>query len=132
MRLRNVMSNWFGLLGLGMISFCLTPMMIHYLGDLQFGMWVLVSSVTDNYGLLDIGMRHTLQRFVARSKASELPETVNEIFSTALAVTLGFALLILGVSIFLAYLLPGYFKLDAGSRTLFSKLILALGASVAL
>ena len=132
MLLKNVMSNWFGLLVLGLISFCLTPMMIHYLGDFQFGMWILVSSVTDNYGLLDIGMRHTLQRFVARSKGADLPETVNEIFSTALAVTLAFALLILGVSILLAYVLPSYFKLDSESQLLFSKLILMLGASVAL
>src|SRR4051812_13370433 len=130
MLLKSVMSNWFGLLVLGLISFGLTPLLIHFLGDVQFGMWVLVSSITDNYGLLDIGMRQTLQRFVARSKVADDPDTVNEIFSTALAVTLIFAAVIITVSTLLAFVLPGFFRLDQVSSPVFTRLVLCLGFTV--
>ena len=45
--LRNIFSNWFGLLVLGIISVILTPAMVHGLGNVSYGMWALVGSLLD-------------------------------------------------------------------------------------
>src|SRR5579864_5582324 len=93
--LRNVFSNWLGLLLRGAISVALTPIMIHYLGDFQYGLWVLVMSVVDYSGILDLGIRPTLHRFVARWKSLNDRVALNETMGTALAFSSGAGLLVL-------------------------------------
>jgi len=44
---RNVFSNWLGLLITGAISVVLTPILIHGLGDFNYGMWILAGSVLE-------------------------------------------------------------------------------------
>ena len=70
MIIRSIFSNWVGLAVTGVISIFLTPFMIHRLGNFEYGMWVLVGSLLDYYGLLDLGMRTAVFRFVSQFKGS--------------------------------------------------------------
>jgi O-antigen/teichoic acid export membrane protein len=74
---RNIFSNWMGLIITGVISFALTPILIHGLGDFYFGMWILTTSILDYYGLLDLGIRTTLHRFVGRLKGMNEREALD-------------------------------------------------------
>ena len=62
--IRNVLSNWVALVVTAVISFVLTPILVHGLGHFYYGLWILVGSLVDYFGLLDVGIRTTLQRFV--------------------------------------------------------------------
>lgn len=129
---RSVLSNWVGMAVTGVASFILTPVMIHGLGDFQYGMWVLVMSITDSYGLLDTGMRITMQRYVARLKGAEEREALNETFMTALAIMMTISFAVCVLSVLLAVLAPSFFHLAGASSLLFSHLVIVVGLTMAI
>ena len=128
---RNVFSNWLGLLVTGAISVVLTPVLIHGLGDFNYGMWILAGSVLEYYGLLDMGMRTAMFRYVSQAKGANDRSAMSEIFVSTLAFTFVVGACVLAASVLLAGLIPGFFKLVGASRHTFQLLVLLLGASVA-
>jgi len=131
MMLRNILSNWMGLIVTGVISFVLTPILIHGLGDFYYGMWVLVMSVLDYYGLLDLGIRTTLHRYVGRLKGRNDQEALDETVGTTLAITCGVGLLVVVLTVPTIFLLPKFFIVHGAARTLLQRLVLLLGLSLA-
>src|SRR5262249_25104888 len=117
--IKNVIYNWAGLIVAGAISFLLTPFMIHSLGAFYYGLWMLVGSVTDYYGLLDAGIRVTLQRYVARQHAQQEREALNETFTTAFVLTLAVFAGVMVLAVGLMFVLPKFFALDPASRDIF-------------
>lgn len=128
---RNVLSNWIGLIVVGAISVMLTPILIHGLGNFNYGMWVLVASVLDYYGLLDLGMRWSLFRFVARFKGANQRSDLSQTFATALSITIGIALFLIGLTLLLAAILPTFLKLTGLTGQEFRWVLLLVGFSAA-
>src|SRR6267143_6726455 len=95
--LRSIFSNWLGLVIMGVTSVILTPILIHGLGDFYYGLWILVASALDYYGVLDMGMRPALFRAVAWSKGANDRAAMHETLLSALAFTVaaGFLVLVL-------------------------------------
>ncbi len=58
--LKNVLANWLGLGTTMVVGFLLTPFILHKLGDTAFGLWVLLTTFTGYYGLLDLGLRNSI------------------------------------------------------------------------
>ena len=129
--IRSVLSNWVAMVVTGLLGFILTPILIRGLGDFQYGMWVLVAAALEQYGLLDMGIRGTLQRFVARYEGARDRQALDRTFASALAVSLGVCLLAALLSFALARVLPGFFQLSGRGAPLFSQLVILLGLSVA-
>jgi O-antigen/teichoic acid export membrane protein len=130
--LSNILSNWFGLFVLGVISVILTPAMIHGLGNVSYGMWALAGSLLDYSGLLDMGMRATLFRYVAYFRGANQRTGLNQTFATGIAISL-FAMCLCGsVFVGLAFILPAFFKFAGAEKATFSWVILLMGASVSL
>src|SRR5688572_5386145 len=66
----NVLSNW-GAFGFSAVaSFFLTPYIVHHLGNPTYGAWVLLGSMVAYLGLLDLGVRGAVMRYVARLHAA--------------------------------------------------------------
>lgn len=128
---RSILSNWFGLLVLAGSTALLTPVMIHHLGVVDYGIWVLASSVLDYYGLLDLGMRAAMFRYVALFRGRALRQEVDRTFSSALSLVIGTAVFLCGLSVVVAYLLPRYINSPGTSPRVLSWLLLLLGVSVA-
>lgn len=61
---RNLLSNWFGQGASLVVLFFLTPFVIAKLGDVRYGIWVLLMSVTGYLGLLELGVRGSTGRFI--------------------------------------------------------------------
>jgi hypothetical protein len=53
--LRNVLSNWAGFLVEACVAFYLSPFVIHTLGDTSYGIWILLTSLTCYFGILNGG-----------------------------------------------------------------------------
>ena len=130
MVIRNVFSNWLGMIVLGVVSFLMTPVLIHGLGDFQFGMWALVVSLVDYYGLLDVGMRVALQRFVARYKGANNRTALNELLVAALTLVAIVGVVICVLTAVLALALPGFLHIAGLSVKLFRWLIVLMGMSM--
>jgi O-antigen/teichoic acid export membrane protein len=128
---RNVLSNCIGLFASALVSFLLTPILIKGLGDFHYGMWILVASAVDYYGLLDLGMRWTLFRYAARFKGAKERAALSESFVTALAITVIIGAVVALLTIPFLVVLPAFFKLTGPSVIVFRSLLLLLGLSVA-
>src|ERR1019366_9982088 len=66
---RNVLSTWSGYVATLLIGFFLAPFIVHRLGNTGYGVWTLVVSLTGYFGLLDLGLRQSVGRFVAHHVA---------------------------------------------------------------
>ena len=66
---RSVILNWMALaVGIG-VAFFLSPFVVHRLGNIAYGIWTLVNSMIAYMGLLDLGLRGAVTRFVSRYHA---------------------------------------------------------------
>jgi len=128
---RSVLANWAGLLVAGVTSFVLLPIFIHWLGDFYFGMWALISALVGYSGLLDMGMRTTVQRFVARSKGRNNHQESNRTLTNATAITLAISCCATLSCAALTTVLPDFFALRGPARSLFQWLLILLGLEVA-
>src|SRR5579863_710740 len=128
---KNILSNWFGLLVSGAVSFLLTPLMIHHLGNLYFGMWVLAGSLLEYYGLLDIGIRMSLFRFVARAKGANQRAVLDGTMATALAITVATGSLLVLLIPGFVFLLPKFFSVAPSQIRVFRWLLSLVGLSLA-
>jgi O-antigen/teichoic acid export membrane protein len=81
----NVLTNWGAVLFGMAISFVLSPFLVHHLGDARYGLWGVIGSIIGYLGLLDLGIRVGVTRFVARHEAKGDREAANRLISTALA-----------------------------------------------
>jgi len=129
--LRSVFSNWAGLVINGVVSLVLTPILVHGLGDLYFGMFTLVASLLDSYWLLDFGMRTTIFRFVARYQGGGRRRELNETFASGLAIALLSASAILLLTMGAFAVLPRFFAVAGGDRMIFRWLLALSGAALA-
>jgi O-antigen/teichoic acid export membrane protein len=80
---RSVCSNWAAYFVTAVVGFVLAPKVVHALGDTGYGLWTLILSLTGYFGLLDLGIRSSVGRFVARHAALGDPREVNKTISTA-------------------------------------------------
>ena len=63
---RNVIANWAAFLIGTAITFVLSPFVVHHLGEVRYGLWTVTGSIVGYLGLLDLGIRVGVTRFVAR------------------------------------------------------------------
>jgi O-antigen/teichoic acid export membrane protein len=129
--IRSILSNWFALVVNGLVSIVLTPILIHGLGDFHYGMWILVASLVEYSSFIDMGLRMTLQRFVARHQAAHQNKELSDTFETALALALCVCLMLCVMTGAFALILPGFFGLKGAASDLFVKVVILLGLSVA-
>lgn len=66
---RSAAWNWLALAVGTLVAFFLSPFLVHNLGNTTYGVWVLITSLTSYMGLLDLGIRGAVTRFVARDHA---------------------------------------------------------------
>jgi O-antigen/teichoic acid export membrane protein len=130
--IRSIFSNWVGMAVGAVVAFLMTPILIHRLGDFHYGMWVLVASMLDYYGLLDIGIRTTLQRYTARYRGSNEKEELNRTFATVMAFSSCIAGFIVLLTLLLARVVPPFFKVSGSELSILSKVIILLGLGLAL
>jgi O-antigen/teichoic acid export membrane protein len=95
----NVLWNWLGIVTESLVGFFLAPFLIETLGDDTYGLWILIGAFTGYFGMLDLGLRGAVGRFVALYAANGDQHKVNQTLSTA-AATLALA----GVVSFIAIL----------------------------
>ena len=101
----NVASNWASFAASAIISLVLSPFIVHRLGDSAYGAWVLLGSLVGYLGLLDLGTRGAVTRYVASYHAAHRHEDAGRIASTALGLFGGLGLLAVGASAVLALLI---------------------------
>jgi O-antigen/teichoic acid export membrane protein len=106
---KNLTANWVGY-GLNLlIMFFMSPFVVHTLGDVRYGVWSLMMTMTGYLGLVEIGTRGGLGRFINYYLGKEDIAKLNGVLNTALAMFLAAGLILLAVATGLIVALPTIF-----------------------
>jgi O-antigen/teichoic acid export membrane protein len=116
-------------IGLGIF---MMPFTVHHLGTAQYGLWMMIASMTAYFQLLDLGYGGALVRHVADADAKRQPDRVNEVVST-FAVVYGAigAIALIGVVLLALLLVPDFPGIPPGQVHTAQLVILILGLRIA-
>ena len=126
----NVLSNWGGqVFGVG-LSFFVAPFIVHRLGDTAYGVWILVMSIAGYMGLLDLGVRGAVTRYVAGFSASGRDEEAGRTASAALQIFLTTAAAVVILSVVLSVFAVDHFNIPAAYRVAARLVLILSGLNV--
>jgi O-antigen/teichoic acid export membrane protein len=125
----NVLWNWLGTGASLFIGFVLSPYLIFKLGPDGYGVWAITFSVVEYYWFFDLGFRSATVKFVAHFSATNEPDEVRAVISTALLFSAAAGVVILGVAIAAGGKVERFFQVPAGLRGNFQTLVLVITLS---
>ena len=129
--LKNVTSNWMALSTNILLSFFMAPFIVRSLGNVYYGIWVLLSQFTGYLWLFDFGVRESVIKYVAQYQANERYEELGATVNAALFLYSGIASLTLLATVAMSLALPYLFNIPTESVTDARWTLLCTGASVA-
>ena len=83
---RNIFSNWTGFAVSLLVTFFISPFVVHSLGNTNYGIWVLVGSLTGYMGLLDLGLKPAIVKYTSQYRTLKNDEKINGVINSCLAV----------------------------------------------
>src|ERR1700732_5248769 len=95
-------ANWTAFAVSDVVSFFLAPFVVHHLGNVAYGVWVLANSSIAYMALLDLGMRSAVTHFVAKHQARGEDLESSRAVSVALAFRTVISLAVIVASLALA------------------------------
>ena len=99
------------------ITFVMAPVIVHALGNYDYGIWEMVFAVVGYMGMLDLGLSPAIIRNVSRQNALHNTEEVHRIYSSAMAFFLPVGLL-LSILLFAGALFPHLIFPNSGDAEL--------------
>jgi O-antigen/teichoic acid export membrane protein len=110
----NVTMNWIAMVVGMVVPFFLTPVVIRHLGTVAYGVWILAVSTVAYLGLLDLGLRSAVIRYVSKADAQGQEIEAQNAIGAALWFRILIALAAVALSFVLALVFPHLFKVPAG------------------
>jgi O-antigen/teichoic acid export membrane protein len=99
---QNIFSNWVALAANTATGFFLVPFVVHHLGNVAYGVWVIITSLVAYMGLLDLGLRGAVTRFVSKGSAQENHDESSRAVAGALWIRLWISLAIIAAGLILS------------------------------
>lgn len=139
---RNVLLNKLGMIIQIATAFVLTPLLIHFLGDEKYGIWVIIASLTGYLSLVDFGISSSVIRFVSQFSGDEvqqkdslspqaLREKVQRILGSVSLILIVISLVLIVVAPIVGSHLLGYFVEDPDTLALLRTLLFVICIDVA-
>jgi O-antigen/teichoic acid export membrane protein len=129
---KNVSASWLGLAVNILVGIFLSPFILHRLGNLAYGAWVLAFSVTGYYGLFDLGIRSSIIRYVSTYTATGEMEKLRKLINTSLAAYTVIGALAMVATLVVSTYVDSLFHLPANFVPTARWLFLMVGSAVAL
>ena len=114
------------------VALFLAPFILHRLGDIAVGVWMMAISAVAYFGLLDFGMQSSVLRFVSKGHTQQDHQGASQAVSAALWVRLQISALIIVLSTALAMVFPHLFKVPAALANDAREAVLMIGTATAI
>jgi O-antigen/teichoic acid export membrane protein len=129
---RNVIFSWVAFVVTVAVNFFLSPFVVHRLGNTAYGIWVLLASLVGYMGLLDLGVRSAVTRYVARHHARVEDAEAGKVASAGLVIFSAAGLVAVSISAIVAVLLPHLFTIPPRELGVARVVVILGGLNVAL
>ena len=116
-------------IGIGLL---LLPFNLAYLGTSDYGLWVLLASVTVHFSVLDLGYSGAIVKFIAQYRAHINVRALNEIASTMCAAFAVIGVVVYGLLAGVAFNLEHLFNISAAQAAVGQWILLIIGLQVML
>lgn len=113
--IKNFASNGAGFFVEALIAFLMLPYVIHKVGDATYGLWAIVLSLSGYMGILNLGLRPAINKYVAEYNARNEQNKIFELVKAGIFIYSFCAILIIILSLTVAWNLERLFSLPAGS-----------------
>lgn len=128
---RNVLSQY-AVLGVNMaLGLVMLPFNVGHLGQSAYGLWVLVTSFSTYFDVLEMGYGSAQVKFTAHYRARRDPVALNEVTSTLFFLFVGIALLKYLLAVVVAFNIGRWFNLDSEQALTGRYVLLIVGTYVA-
>ena len=108
--IKNTLFNSAGFLWSYLLSFLLTPYIIHRIGIERFGIWAIANTAINFFIFLDLGIGSSFVKYIAEYNAKKEYKMVNQIINTGLVFSLLFCAGIFIIFILLKSYIIGLLK----------------------
>jgi O-antigen/teichoic acid export membrane protein len=126
-----VTMNWVALGTSMVVSLFLAPFVVHHLGNITYGVWVLVNSMIAYMALLDLGLRGSVTRFVAKGYAQGDHSASNRAVSAVLWIRIWIGLAGVAFCLVLVGVIAKGFRIPPELRTPAQSVVLVCGVTFA-
>ena len=93
--IRGIYLNYLYLLVNFVLLFLLTPIILRYLGQSAYSLWVIFSSVVGYFNFFSLGMNVAIAKYTAEYRAINKQEDLNRLVSTTVVVFIFIGILII-------------------------------------
>jgi O-antigen/teichoic acid export membrane protein len=115
-----------------LIGFCLIKFFLAQLGELKYGIWVLVASIFRYRMMMTMGLNSAINRYVPVYLAQANSIGIQKIVSTSFFFLVSVGLILCLLSIYISYNFGEWFEVPPEFITTASRLVLIIGFSFAL
>jgi len=129
---RNIVFNASGYVISVVVTFLITPITVHTLGDARYGAWSLVAELIGYYGLLDLGIRGAVTYYVARYSARNQDQDIRETVSSAFWLLAACGVLVLLIGAGFTFAFPYLFRTEGINLTEVRHALLIMSALIGL
>jgi O-antigen/teichoic acid export membrane protein len=127
----SAIANWAAYGIAALVGFFLSPYVLHHLGNSGYGLWVLLASLVSYLGLLDLGVRAAITRFIAHHHATHDHAGASQVVVAALRLFTVLGAVALGLAVLLALSVDRLFTVPPEMLAVAQVVIVMGGASVA-
>lgn len=130
--LRNIGSGFGGTAIILLINFALMPFVLARIGQVGFGIWVLVNSLVGYMGFMDVGLQPTLVKKTSEYLAAGDQDGLQKIVNTTMLIYIIVGFMVGGIVFGLAPYLPSLLKIPEQDIPTFNMVVYIVGLQTAL
>jgi O-antigen/teichoic acid export membrane protein len=113
-------------------GFFLAPFVLRHIGASDYGLWILVNSLTGYASVLEFGISSAVIKYVAEFRVRGEREQMHALIATALTLYTGLGILAILFSVVVAVLLPHIIHVPPGEEAKAARLVLLAGVGLGL
>ena len=129
---RSTASNLIGQVVILGTGFFLAPFVLHRIGASDYGLWILVNSLTGYGSVLEFGISSAVIKYVAEFRVRGEREQMHALIATALTLYTLLGILAILFSVAVAALLPHIIHVPPGEEVKAARLVLLAGVGLGL
>ena len=129
----NVVASWAGHMVFVVAGFIMPRLIDRHLGQVELGVWDFGWSLVSYFGLVQVGVGSSVNRYVARYRAANLPRELNCAIASVMCIQMVVALIIAGLTAGATWLVPSLLTGQLGSHVDAARwVVFLLGTSLAI